>query len=206
MRASARLRRAYACHATKASAGTPSHQIDEIARVVDRGGRRAGEPLLVEPDRLEVERPGPPRRRGRVAVGQVVVVVVHLAGQVDQRLALVARRPGRGDPVALDERPRDVRRDVEPERDDEQADGHPGDRQPEQRARAQPAARGGGAGGGRSAAGSVGSGGGASGPKPARPASDERTVDHERQDDEGGRHVERRQDQRRLLAIWGSGT
>ena len=37
----------------------PRHQ---VARVVDRGGRLAGEALLVEPHGLQVERPRPPRR------------------------------------------------------------------------------------------------------------------------------------------------
>ena len=40
---------------------------DEVARVVDRGRGAAGEALLVEPDRLQVEGPRPPRRRGRDA-------------------------------------------------------------------------------------------------------------------------------------------
>ena len=68
-----------------------------------------GEALLVEPDGLEVHRPRPPRRGRRVGRGQAVVIAVHLAGQVEQRLAGVARRPARDELVVLDHRPRDVR-------------------------------------------------------------------------------------------------
>ena len=68
---------------------------DQAAGVVDRGRGAAGEALLVEPDGLEVHRPRPPGRRGGVRRRQAVVVGVHLAGQVEQRLAGVARRPAR---------------------------------------------------------------------------------------------------------------
>ena len=61
-------RRAPGRRATR-SRGCPSRR---SRRVV------AGEALLVEPDRLQVERPRPPRRRRRVRRRQAVVVVVHL--------------------------------------------------------------------------------------------------------------------------------
>ena len=114
----------------------PPH--DQVARVVDRRRRPAGETLLVEPDGLEIERPGPPWRRRRVARDQVVVVVVHLPGQVEERLARAADRPARDELVVVDERPRDVRDDVEPDRDHEQAQRHPDDRCAQQRARPEP--------------------------------------------------------------------
>ncbi len=80
---------------------------DHVAGVVDRGGGVVGEAALVEPDRLEVERPRPPRRAGGVRRGQVVVVLVHLAGQLEQRLAAsVTRGPAVDDLMAVDERPR----------------------------------------------------------------------------------------------------
>ena len=96
----------------------PDH---EVARVVDRRGRPPGQALLVEPDGLEVERPGPPRRRRGVAGGQVVVVVVHLLGEGGEGLARVAGRPAIEQLVVLDHRPRDVRDDVERDRQDQQA-------------------------------------------------------------------------------------
>ena len=49
--------------ATKAMAGDAEPPDHEVAGVVDGRRRAGGEALLVEPDRLEVERPGPPRRR-----------------------------------------------------------------------------------------------------------------------------------------------
>ena len=64
---------------------------DEAAGVVERGARAQREALLVEPDRLQVHRPGPPRRRCGMGGGQAVVIAVHLGGQVQQGLAVVAR-------------------------------------------------------------------------------------------------------------------
>ena len=70
----------------------PDHH---VAGVVDggRGGVRVG--ALVEPDGLEVERPGPPGRAGGVGRGQVVVVLVHPPGELHERLARVCRRASR---------------------------------------------------------------------------------------------------------------
>ena len=114
----------------------PDH---EVAGVVD-GGRRPGpEALLVEPDGLEVERPRPPRRRRGVGRREAVVVAVHLAGQVEERLAGVARRPAGDELVVLDHGPRDVRDDVDRDRQHGQTDGHPDDRQAKEPARPQPA-------------------------------------------------------------------
>ena len=71
-------------------------------------------------------------------VGQAVVVAVHLAGQVEQRLAGVAGRPG-DELVVLDHRPRDVRDDVDGDRERHEAHQGPHDRHTEQPARPQPA-------------------------------------------------------------------
>ena len=115
--------------------------------------------------------------------GQVVVVAVHLAGELEQRLAGVPGRPARPQLVAVDERPRDVRDDVDDERDREQAD-----RRPDRRAaraspgRSQPSAAG--DGGSRARRGSSAAGGAASGPKPHRPASVNAAYDPDRADGE----------------------
>ncbi len=77
-RARARLRRRKACHATNARAGIESHQVSQVAGVVDGPDGAAGEALLVEPDRLQVGWPGPPGRGSGVRRPQVVVVVVHV--------------------------------------------------------------------------------------------------------------------------------
>ena len=66
---------------------------------------------------------------------QVVVVVVHRLGELEQRLAGVAGRPAVEQLVVLDEGPRDVRDDVQADRDDEQADDEPDRREPEARRR-----------------------------------------------------------------------
>ena len=144
----------------------PDH---EVAGVVDRGGRALGEVALVEPHRLEVERPRPPRRARGVRRGQVVVVLVHRAGQVAQRLARVAGRHAGPQLVALDHRPRDVRDHVHHHRDGQQRDGDPERREAEPPARAVPSRPGpvGGRPGGR--CGPPAEGGGASGPTPRRP-------------------------------------
>ena len=115
----------------------PGHQ---VAVVVDRGRGVPGEAGLVKPDRLEVERPGPERRRRRVGGPQVVVVVIHRAGELEQGLAGVARRPGIGDPVAQGN-PGQVRQDVHRQGQDQQAQDQPGDRDPVTPAQAQPARR-----------------------------------------------------------------
>ena len=114
----------------------PDHH---VAGVVDRGRRRVRERALVEPDRLEVERPRPPRRARGMRRGQVVVVAVHLAGEGDERLPGVPVRPALDQLVAVDQRPWHVQGDVDAERDREQAHDHPHDRQPEAGAQPQPA-------------------------------------------------------------------
>src|SRR5450759_6016399 len=71
-----------------------------IAAVVDPGRHAGHVAAAVEPDRLEVQRPGPPRRRCRVGLAQIVVVGVHaltrvgVEGQVPKGLTSVASRPG----------------------------------------------------------------------------------------------------------------
>ena len=111
----------------------------EVAGVVDRRRRAVAEAALVEPDRLEVERPRPPRRRRGVGRRELVVVAVHLAGQVEQGLAGVAGGPARHDLVAVERGPGQVRDDVDNHRQHDQARAGPHDRDPEQPARAQPA-------------------------------------------------------------------
>ena len=103
----------------------PEPPDDEAAGVVERRRGAGRQALLVEPDRLQVHRPCPPRRGRRVGRGQAVVVAVHLAGQVEQGLAGVARRPARDELVVLDQRPRDVGQDVDPEREDDHAQRAP---------------------------------------------------------------------------------
>ena len=106
----------------------PEPPDDEVPGVVDRGAGRAGEALLVEPHRLEVERERPPRRRCRVRRGQAVVVVVHLPRELDERLAAMAGGVARPELMVLDRGPRQVAHDVDAERDREQADRRPDDR------------------------------------------------------------------------------
>ena len=69
------------------------------------------------------------------------MIGVHLAGQVQQRLAGVAGRPARDDLVVLDHRPRDVRDDVQGDRDDDQAEYEPDRGQAPAGAEAEPADR-----------------------------------------------------------------
>ena len=107
----------------------------QVAAVVDRSDRVAGEGLLVEPDRLQVGGPGPPRRRRGVGRPQVVVVVVHPADEVRERLSVVPRRPPRHDLVPQGG-PRQIGDDVDEGGDPEQAEARPDDRQACQPARA----------------------------------------------------------------------
>ena len=150
--------------------GDPQPPDDETPGIVESSGGAGCQPLLVEPDRLEVHRPRPPRRGGRVGRRQAVVIAVHRAGQVEEGLACVARRPARDELVVFDQSPRDVADDVDPERHDDHADGHPDDRKAQQPARPKPVV-------GRlarrieQADRVVRRRRGASGPKPQRPAN-----------------------------------
>ena len=76
-------------HGREAHAGHAQPEDHEVAGVVDEARRGARVPLGEEPHRLEVERPRPPRRRGRVRGAQAVVVLVHRPGQLGQGLASV---------------------------------------------------------------------------------------------------------------------
>ncbi len=111
----------------------------EVAGVIDRRRRAVTEAALVEPDRLEVERPRPPRRRRGVGRRELVVVAIHLAGQLEQGLAGVPGRPARHDLVAVEGGPRQVRDDVDDDRQDDEARGGPHDGDSEQPAGPQPA-------------------------------------------------------------------
>ena len=128
-------------HGHEHEADDPEPPDDQVPRVVDRGTGPAGEALLVEPHRFQVEREGPPRRRRGVRRGEAIVVVVHAAGQLEQRLPAVGGREAVPEPMVLDRGPRQVGHDVDPERDRDEADGRPDDRYAEQPAGPQPAGR-----------------------------------------------------------------
>ena len=113
---------------------------DEAAGVVERRRRPAGEALLVEPDGLEVRsaRPTTATTPGAPRSGRCGSRTSGRSGRAGSGRCGPAGQP-RDQLVVLDQRPRDVRDDVDAERQDDQADGHPDDRQPEQPARPEPA-------------------------------------------------------------------
>ena len=124
--------------------------------------------------------------------GQAVVVAVHLAGQVQQRLAVVAGRPAGEELVAVDHRPRDVRDDVDDDRQDDEAEGRVDDRDPEQPARPQPALRRGCRRFQAARRDRPVPGGLASGPNPTRPPSQNRPATTHRAEGERERDLDRR--------------
>ena len=173
----------------------PEPPDDEAARVVERGGGAGGEALLVEPDGLEVHRPRPPRGGRRVGRGQAVVIAVHLAGQVEQRLAGVAGRPARDELVVLDHRPRDVGQDVDADRECDQADERPDDRDAQRPAGPEPAV------GGRARRVEqqdrvVGSRRTGQRPEPVASAQPEQAEDDQRPEPQGDREQQRRRRER----------
>ena len=123
--------------------GRPGHdrhaqpEDHQVARVVGDAGGVVGVALLEEPDRLEVEGPGPPGRRRGMRRAQVVVVVVHLDLEVQERLAGVARRVA-GEPLVAQGDPRRVADDVDHERHEREAGQGDEPRRAEQRPRDEP--------------------------------------------------------------------
>ena len=115
------------CPGGERHTGDAHPEDDQVAAVVDETGGATGVALLEEPHRLEIQRPGPPGRGGRVLGAQVVVVLVHRLGQAQQRLAAISGRrqarqaaQERQAPVVAQLHPGRVGHDVDEQRHDRQ--------------------------------------------------------------------------------------